>query len=236
MLIAALLCALAGVMAWDWLNRGDGDQLAHDRQLELWQNRTGQLPAEAELDAALEALAALPPEVAPTAEIPPYQRAAFGPAWQDTDHNGCDTRNDVLKRDLTQVEFKPRTHDCVVISGVLEDPYTGDTINFVKGNTTSTEVQIDHVIPLKQAWQAGAWAWSDQKRLEFANDFDELLAVSGQANQSKGDKGPANWLPAQNQCPYAITYAQMANRYDLALPGADRDQLTAMLTGPCRQT
>ena len=82
-----------------------------------------------------------------------YARSEFGPAWADVDKNGCDTRNDILRRDLTQVVFKPGTKDCVVLSGVLIDKYSGETINFVRGNSTSSLVQIDHVVALSDAWQ-----------------------------------------------------------------------------------
>ncbi|NCV08743.1 MAG: HNH endonuclease, partial [Actinobacteria bacterium] len=84
-----------------------------------------------------------------------YARSEFGPAWADVDKNGCDTRNDILRRDLTQVVFKPGTKDCVVLSGVLIDKYSGETINFVRGNSTSSLVQIDHVVALSDAWQKG---------------------------------------------------------------------------------
>ena len=85
-----------------------------------------------------------------------YSRDQFGAAWADVDHNGCDTRNDILNRDLTDKTYKANTHDCVVASGVLQDPYTGTRIDFVRGQDTSTAVQIDHVVALSDAWQKGA--------------------------------------------------------------------------------
>ena len=75
-----------------------------------------------------------------------YDREQFGPAWSDVDRNGCDTRNDILKRDLAGETFKPGTHDCVVLTGTLSDPYTGKKISFSRGQGTSEAVQIDHVI------------------------------------------------------------------------------------------
>ena len=85
-----------------------------------------------------------------------YDREQFGPAWSDVDRNGCDTRNDILKRDLAGETFKPGTHDCVVLTGTLDDPYTGKTIAFSRGQGTSEAVQIDHVVALSDAWQKGA--------------------------------------------------------------------------------
>ena len=93
-----------------------------------------------------------------------YSRDQFGPAWADTDHNGCDTRNDILARDLTNETFKPGTNDCVVTTGTLADKYTGTTINFVRGEDTSSAVQIDHIVPLCDAWQTGAQQFSADQR------------------------------------------------------------------------
>ena len=86
-----------------------------------------------------------------------YTRAQFGQTWADVDRNGCDTRNDILKRDLTAEVFKERTRECVVLSGTLLDPFSGEIINFVRGNVSSMEVQIDHVVALSNAWQTGAF-------------------------------------------------------------------------------
>ena len=99
-----------------------------------------------------------------------YTRAQFGQTWADVDRNGCDTRNDILKRDLTAEVFKERTRECVVLSGTLIDPFSGEIINFVRGNVSSMEVQIDHVVALSNAWQTGAFKLSIKDRTAFAND------------------------------------------------------------------
>mgnify|MGYP000090540142 FL=1 len=99
-----------------------------------------------------------------------YTRAQFGQTWADVDRNGCDTRNDILKRDLTAEVFKERTRECVVLSGTLIDPFSGEIINFVRGNVSSMEVQIDHVVALSNAWQTGAFKLSINDRTAFAND------------------------------------------------------------------
>ena len=123
-----------------------------------------------------------------------YSRDAFGEAWTDTDHNGCDTRNDVLNRDLTALSWTD-TVKCTVMAGALADPYSGKPIAFTRGETTSTAVQIDHVVALSDAWQTGAQYWDVTKRSDFANDSLELLAVDGPLNEQKSDGDAATWLP-----------------------------------------
>ena len=144
-----------------------------------------------------------------------YSRAQFGQAWTDDvsvagGHNGCDTRNDILRRDLTMVTVKPGTQGCVVVAGVLHDPYTGATIHFARGETTSETVQIDHVVALGDAWQTGAQQLSLTVRTNLANDPSELLAVSGPANDQKGDADAASWLPPNKgfRCSYVARQLQ----------------------------
>ena len=139
---------------------------------------------------ALALLATLP--VKGRAPMTGYARARFGPAWTDDTaadggHNGCDTRNDVLRRDLRQLVLRSGTRGCVVLSGTLPDPYTGHVIAFVRGERTSTAVQIDHVVALGDAWQTGAQRLDPTTRERLANDPLELLAVDGPTNQAKGD-------------------------------------------------
>lgn len=161
-----------------------------------------------------------------------YDRKAYGPAWTDTQdatwgRNGCDTRNDVLNRDLTKREWKPNTHDCVVIVGILKDPYTGQTINFLKAK--ASKVQIDHVFPLGATWRMGADKWDDTKRKQIANDPLNLLAVDGPSNQKKSDSLPSEWLPPDkaNRCGYVLRLAQVAVKYDLPVTQADKTTMVA---------
>src|SRR4051794_38227683 len=116
--------------------------------------------------AALSALSTLP--VKGRAPMTGYSREAFGQAWPDADRNGCDTRNDVLGRDLRDVVHKPGTRDCVALSGRLEDPYTARRIDFVRGD--GTLVDIDHVVALGNAWVTGAFRWPVRERAALAND------------------------------------------------------------------
>jgi Protein of unknown function (DUF1524) len=154
-----------------------------------------------------------------------YDRDKFGPAWKDTDHNGCDTRNDILARDLDNVEKRGK---CVVIAGSLDDPYTGKDITFAKAR--AFQVQIDHVFPLGLAWQMGADHWSEDKRTELANDRDNLFAVWSRPNEQKSDKGPAEWQPRKAfQCTYAQRFIGVADEYGLAVTRADRAELADML-------
>lgn len=132
-----------------------------------------------------------------------YDRDSFGFRTTDVDGNGCDVRDDVLARDLTDITYK-YAGSCVVESGTLADPYTAQTIHFVRGRATSAKVQIDHVVALENAWQSGARDWSTAKRHEFGNDPYNLLAVDGPANQEKGSASAAYWLPHQRRLPLRL--------------------------------
>jgi hypothetical protein len=154
-----------------------------------------------------------------------YRRAAFGESWTDDNpapggHNGCDTRNDILDRDLvekTYVSIKRCPN--AVGTGTLHDPYTNATIAFMRGNQIGASVQIDHIVPLALAWDLGARGWPDDMRLRFANDPANLLAVGGRANQDKGDSEPALWMPANDafRCQYAVQFAAVLHGYGLSI-------------------
>ena len=162
-----------------------------------------------------------------------YSRAQFGDAWSDIDHNGCDTRNDILNRDLTAKQHK-NSRGCVVISGILNDPYTGKVINFMRGKDTSEQVQIDHVVALSDAWQSGAQEISAQERLQLANDPENLLAVDGPANQQKSDSDAATWLPANAsfRCSYVARQIRVKAKYHLWIKPAEKEAMINALT-PC---
>ena len=114
-----------------------------------------------------------------------FDRDEFGPAWSDVDHNGCDTRNDILKRDLSKETFKAGT-DCVILTGTLDDPYSGKTIDFERGQSTSMKVQIDHVVGPRRRVAEGRPEAEPVERKELANDPLNLLAVDGPLNSQKG--------------------------------------------------
>jgi hypothetical protein len=164
-----------------------------------------------------------------------YTREEFGPAWADVDRNGCDTRNDILARDLEAETFKPGTQDCVVASGVLADKYTGITINFVRGNTTSSAVQIDHLVALSDAWQKGAQQLSADQRRQLANDPLNLMAADGPTNGAKGDKDAATWLPPNKpfRCEYVARQTAVKAKYQLWATQAERDAIAGILAS-CR--
>lgn len=158
-----------------------------------------------------------------------YSRSQFGPAWADVDHNHCDTRNDILARDLTDIVR--RADGCTVQSGVLADPYTGKTIQFVRGTTTSTAVEIDHVVALSDAWQKGAQSWDAATRLAYANDPLVLLAVDGPTNEAKGDGDAATWLPPNKafRCDYVARQIAIKAKYQLWVTQAEHDAMAAIL-------
>jgi hypothetical protein len=178
-------------------------------------------------DGAAALLATLP--VKGRAPKTGYSRDQFGPAWADVDRNGCDTRNDILSRDLTSVSWRPGTHDCVVVSGVLADPYTGRTIPFEKAR--AGEVQIDHLVALGDAWQTGAQALPVARREELANDPLNLLAVDGSTNESKSDSDAASWLPPNRafRCRYVARQVAVKAAYGLWVTPAEHDAIARVL-------
>ncbi len=152
-----------------------------------------------------------------------YRRAAFGDAWTDDNsapggHNGCDTRNDILDRDLVDKTYVSISRcPTAVATGVLHDPYTNVVISFARGNQTGAAVQIEHIVPLAYAWDQGARTWTDEMRVRFANDPANLLAVQGEANQDKEDKEPALWMPPNTafHCQYAMQFIAVLRGYGL---------------------
>ena len=163
-----------------------------------------------------------------------YNRRKFGQRWADEDRNGCDTRNDILARDMRQVTYKPGTRNCVVLSGVLQDPYTGKVINFVRGNRTPEAVQIDHVVALADAWASGADKWDGPRRQKFANDPLNLLAVDGPANQAKSAYAADRWLPpdADYRCAYVARQVRIKQVWGLTVT-ADEQRTMALTASEC---
>lgn len=165
-----------------------------------------------------------------------YSRAQFGPAWTDKAQgvamagNGCNTRDDILKRDLTNVKLAK--NGCTVLSGTLNDPYTGKVINFVRG-PKSAAVQIDHLIPLSLAWQTGAQNISADKRVALANDPRNLIAADGPANMSKSDGDAATWLPSNRKswCSYAAAQVNVKHIYGLWVTAPEKNALAKILGG-----
>jgi hypothetical protein len=178
---------------------------------------------------AVEALATL--AVKGRAPKTGYARSEFGQTWADVDRNGCDTRNDILKRDLTEVLFKEKTRNCVVLSGILVDRYSGETINFVRGNITSMEVQIDHVVAMSNSWQTGAFKLTLAQRTALANDPMNLFAVKGRLNSQKGDGDAATWLPPLKKfrCAYVAQQIAVKAKYSLWVTAPEKDAMTRIL-------
>lgn len=142
-----------------------------------------------------------------------YERELFSAAWAEVD--GCDMRNFILQRDLTD-EVLSRDN-CTVLSGTLNDSYSGKQIQFLRGTTTSDDVQIDHVVALSDAWQKGAQQITELERYEFANDPLNLQATDGPTNQQKSDSDAASWLPsnASFRCTYVTRQVEVKYKYKL---------------------
>lgn len=180
-------------------------------------------------DLAIDQLNSLP--VKGRAPKTGYTRAQFGQEWADIDRNGCDTRNDILKRDLTNIVFKAKTRECVVMSGVLIDPYSGDRMEFLRGEKTSSLIQIDHVVALSNAWQTGAFQKTLVERTQFANDPLNLLAVKGSLNNQKGDGDAATWLPPLKsyRCAYVARQIAVKKKYGLWVTPPEKAAIAGIL-------
>ena len=168
-----------------------------------------------------------------------YTRTQFGQAWtDDTDreltrpwgHNGCDTRDDALARDLVEAHLKPGSR-CVVVSGRLHDPYTGSTLAWRRGRHTSTTVQIDHVVALGNAWVTGAQHLPAPTRRALANDPLNLVAVDGPANEAKRDGDAATWLPPNKayRCDYVARQIAVKTKYQLWVTPAEKTAMARVL-------
>jgi len=157
-----------------------------------------------------------------------YERSQFGNGWEEI--NGCDTRNIILNRDFTDTVVND---ECKVERGVLHDPYTGETIQFQRGQATSDEVQVDHVVALSDAWQKGAQGITKEVREQFANDPLNLLAVKGEANQQKGDGDAATWLPPNKsfRCQYVARQIAVKRKYELWVTQAEKEAIYRILQG-----
>jgi hypothetical protein len=161
-----------------------------------------------------------------------YTRQQFGDGWATT--AGCDTRNIILHRDLTGTVVDK---SCNVVSGTLDDPYTGKNIQFKRSASTSGDVQIDHVVALSDTWQKGAQQLSKEQRIALANDPLELLAVDGPANQQKSDGDAATWLPSYKpfRCQYVARQIAIKQKYSLWVTQAEKDAITNVLSSCPKQ-
>lgn len=180
----------------------------------------------------LEQLAVVPRERGDSG----YRRDAFGSRWKDIEGNGCDQRDDVLLRDVDKGQpfetgsYGRCRHD--MLAGTWHDPYTGETLTFtdLKDQQQAQALQIDHIVPLSEAWKSGARHWPPQQRERFANSHEVLLAVDGPTNMSKGDHDPAGWRPRKEyQCEYAGRWIQIKRTWQLAVDPSEKRALTEML-------
>ena len=184
---------------------------------------------KSQYESALAALNKLP--VKGRAPKTGYSREQF-PHWKDPDKNGCDARNDILKRDLTKVAFKADTNNCKVIVGTLLDPYSNKSITFDLNKSAST-IDIDHVVALSNAWQTGAFQLTLSQRTNFANDPLNLLAVDYKLNRQKGDGDAATWLPPYKsyRCTYVARQVSVKAKYKLWVTAPEKTAISKLLEG-----
>jgi hypothetical protein len=163
-----------------------------------------------------------------------YSRDAFAYQQIDSDGDGCTIREDILRRDLRSIRHATPgsgTPSCTILSGRLADPYTGTTIAFRRGRATSSRIQIDHVVALHNAWDSGASGWTAAKRRALGNDPQNLLAVSGPANQEKSDADASQWLPSNTRfrCEYVARQIGVKQAYGLSVTAAETNAMRTQL-------
>lgn len=147
------------------------------------------------------------------------------PHWEDVDGNGCDARQDALIRWTTTTATLDTSRRCKVLAGTWLSPYDGRTAS------SPSEVEIDHLVPLAEAFRSGGWRWDPGQRRRFANDQVELVATSSSSNRSKSDSTPDEWRPARREawCAYADRYVTVKATYGLSITTDERDALGQML-------
>lgn len=183
----------------------------------------GSLHAEAAGPTAAQLFAKL--SVAPEQASSTYDRDLFR-HWTDSDKDCQDTRAEVLARDS---KVRVGT-SCRVTVGRWISWYDGITI------TQASKIDIDHMVPLKEAWESGAWSWTATQREAYANDLGyvgSLTAVSASSNRSKSASDPTEWLPRYNQCKYAQQWVAVKYRWKLTIDRSEQQTLQKLLTGSC---
>lgn len=161
---------------------------------------------------------------------PDYDREGqFGRAWPDYEGYGCDERNRILADSMTNVILDE--DGCTVLTGTLDDPFTGDIIEFTRGRGTSNAVQIDHVVSLSDAWRSGAYRWTQDERVAFANDFINLVAGDGPENARKGDRTAADYLPPNTdwECEFVTIQVETKAKYDLSVMVDEKQVMLSVL-------
>lgn len=195
---------------------------------ESFQNENSANPAPLSSDTRLASEVINELEIKGRAPKTDYSRSKFGQGWADI--NGCDVRNIILKRDLSETIVDQ--DNCKVLSGSFNDPYTNKLINFMRGEQTSQNVQIDHVVALSDSWQKGAQLLTEENRINLANDPLNLLAVDGEANQNKSDSDAASWLPPNKEyrCRYVARQIAVKSKYSLWVTKAESDAMKRVLS------
>jgi hypothetical protein len=155
-----------------------------------------------------------------------YKRTSFK-HWIDADRNGCNTRAEVL---IEEAIVKPKIGPkCKLTGGKWLSAYDGKTI------TNASQLDVDHMVPLAEAWRSGAWKWTAAQRQAFANDLDNseaLIAVTASTNRSKGDKDPSLWMPAKDHCTYIQNWISIKVKYSLSIDIEEADALNS-ITNSC---
>lgn len=157
-----------------------------------------------------------------------YSRVEFGHGWTDDDGDCQNTRHEtLLAQSESAVRFKS-SKGCQVLDGIWASPYSNKLIY------QSSKLDIDHVVPLKWAWEHGAATWPKAKRIRFANDPLNLLAVEARLNRQKGAKGLQDWLPPENKCQYMNLFATIKDTYDLTYSPGEEESVNKLEGKHCK--
>ena len=156
-----------------------------------------------------------------------YDRSQFG-GWSDEDHDCLNTRHELLIK-LSTGTIQTGSNACTVSRGRWNDPYTGKIFY------EAQQMDIDHLVPLKWAWDRGASSWSDGKRKAFANDEANLFAVEARVNRQKGAMGPLEWLPPNKEfhCQYILRFTRITKKYGLVLSAKEDKSIRSLREGAC---
>lgn len=174
-----------------------------------------------------EALTALLDSIAVAPEKKVEYKRSDWRHWSDLDNNGCDTREDILQRDGTDVKTDPKT--CKVLSGKWTEQYGPTTV------TNGGDLDIDHIVPLSWAARNGGQDWDASIKEQFANDPDNLFVSIAKENRSKGDKGPADYLPPNQDfiCEYTASFVKVVYKYQLTIPQNEKSAASGAIKKYC---
>ncbi len=165
--------------------------------------------------------------------IPEYSRDSLPTDWKDLDGNGCNTREDILKKYTS--EYTGRFDGCKIKSGKFYDYYNGKFLRYDKSVDTGGGIQIDHIVAIGNAWISGGYKWGKDEWISYINDEEVLIPTSSKTNREKSDKDITEWKPANNSylCTYAEKQVEIKDKYKLTVTEKEKAELKSILNNDC---